>query len=287
MYSAPFDYYAATSVSEAIGLLGQHQDAKLLAGGHSLLPLMKLRLANPATLIDIGGVAELRGIQQQGNTLVIGALTTHRQIESSSLLHAACPILCEAAALIGDLQVRNRGTLGGSLSHADPAADMPAVMLALGAEMTAVGPKGSRTIKADDLFTGLFTTALAANEVLTQITVPVMAQGQAGAYVKHPHPASRYAVVGVAVVGSADGANVKGVRVGVTGASAHAYRARKVEDAINGQTLNASTIAAAAGHAAEGAAMLSDLTASAEYRAHLVQVYTARALRKLDERLND
>ncbi len=287
MYSAPFDYYAATSVTEAIGLLGQHQDAKLIAGGHSLLPMMKLRLANPSTLIDIGGVSELRGIEQQGNTIVIGALTTHHQIESSRLLQDVCPILSEAAALIGDLQVRNRGTLGGSVSHADPAADMPAVMLALGAEFVAVGPKGTRTIKADDMFVGLFTTALAADEVLTQIKGPAMAQGQAGAYLKHPHPASRYAVVGVAVVGSSSGGNASGVRVGVTGASDHAYRARKSEDAINGKPLNADTIKAAAAHAAEGASMLSDLTASAEYRAHLVQVYTARALRKLDERLND
>jgi aerobic carbon-monoxide dehydrogenase medium subunit len=287
MFSAPFDYYAAASLPEAISLLGQHQDAKLIAGGHSLLPLMKLRLANPPALIDIGKVPELRGIRQDGNMISIGALTTHTAIATSPILRESCPILPEAAALIGDLQVRNRGTLGGSLSHADPAADMPAVMLALGAEIVATGAKGTRTIRADDFFTGLFTTTLAADEVLTQINVPAMAEGQAGVYVKHPHPASRYAVVGVAVVGSATGGNASGVRIGVTGAADHAYRARASEDAINGQSLHAATIQAAAAHAAEGTMMLNDLTASAEYRAHLVQVYTRRALRKLDERLND
>jgi aerobic carbon-monoxide dehydrogenase medium subunit len=286
MYPGKFDYYAASSLQEALQLLGQHQDAKLLAGGHSLLPLMKLRLANPPVLIDIGRVPELRGIQQQGNTISIGALTTHHEIESSPILQERCPILSEAAALIGDLQVRNRGTIGGSLSHADPAADLPAVMLALGAEIVATGPKGQRTIPADDFFKGLMTTALNSDEVLTEIRVPVLQQGWAGAYAKHPHPASRYAVVGVAVTGQLDAGKVKYLHVGITGASDHAYRAKNVESALIGKELNAANIAAASKHAADGMMMMSDLTASEQYRAHLAEVYTQRALRMLDERLN-
>ncbi len=285
MYPGKFDYHVANSVPEAVQLLGQYQDAKLIAGGHSLLPLMKLRLANPAVLIDIGRVRELRGIQQQGDVLSIGALTTHHEIESSALLQETCPILPEAAALIGDLQVRNRGTIGGSLSHADPAADMPAVVLALGAELVVAGPKGNRTIKADDFFQGLMTTALHSDEVLTEIRVPVLGRGRAGAYVKHPHPASRYAVVGVAAVGGLAGGNVQDLRVGITGAGDHAFRAGKVEAALNGKPLTDENIAAAAAHAADGVTLLSDLTASERYRGHLAQVYTQRALTHMRERL--
>ncbi|MGB8647266.1 MAG: xanthine dehydrogenase family protein subunit M [Anaerolineae bacterium] len=285
MYPGKFDYYVATSVPEAIQLLGQHHDAKLLAGGHSLLPLIKLRLANPAVLIDIGRVPELHGIHQQGNVITIGALTTHNDIEMSALLKSHCPILPEAAALIGDMQVRNRGTIGGSLSHADPAADLPAVMLALGAELVVAGPQGTRTIRADDFFQGLFTTALGADEVLTEVRVPVLEKGSASAYVKYPHPASRYAVVGVAAVGSVAGGNAQNMRVGVTGASDHAYRAAGVEAALNGQPFTAENVAAAAAHAADRMMMLGDLAASDTYRAHLAQVYAGRALNALRERL--
>ncbi len=286
MYPGKFDYYVAKSVPEAVQLLGQHHEAKLLAGGHSLLPLMKLRLANPAVLIDIGRVPELRGIQQQGNMISIGALTTHNEIESSSLLREKCPILPEAAALIGDLQVRNRGTIGGSLAHADPAADLPAVVLALGADLIVAGPKGSRTIKADDFFQGLMTTAIHADEVLTELRVPALDRRRAGAYLKEKHPASRYAIVGVAVVASMDKGNGQDVRVALTGASDHAYRAKRVEDALNGKLFNSDTIAAAARFAADGMTMMSDLAASANYRAHLAQVYTERALNLARERLD-
>ncbi len=286
MYPGKFDYYVAKTVPEAVQLLGHHQDAKLLAGGHSLLPLMKLRLANPTVLIDIGKVPELRGIKQQGNVISIGALTTHSEIESSHLLKEKCAILPEAAALIGDLQVRNRGTIGGSLSHADPAADLPAVVLALGADIVVTGPKGTRTIKADDFFQGLMATALNSDEVLTEIRVPVVGGKRAGVYLKERHPASRYAVVGVAVVGSVENGNGKDVRVGITGASDHAYRAKQAEDAVNGKPLTDENIADAAKHAADGMTMLSDLAASGPYRAHLVEVYTARALNLLMERLS-
>ena len=286
MYPGKFDYYVASSVPDAIQLLGQHQDAKLLAGGHSLLPLMKLRLANPSALVDIGRVPELRGVTLDAGIISIGALTTHFQIESSPLLREKCPILPQAAGLIGDLQVRNRGTLGGSLSHADPAADMPAVVLALGTEIVVAGPKGERTIPADHFFQGLFTTALNSDEVLTKIRVPAMQRGQAGIYLKHPHPASRYAVVGVAVTGSAPGGNARDVRVGVTGVSDHAFRATGVEQAINGQPLTDENIAAAVRRVTEGATVLSDLTASSEFRAHLAEVYAGRALTQLRERLS-
>lgn len=286
MYPANFEYYVAKSIPDAVQLLGQHQDAKLIAGGHSLLPLMKLRLANPPALIDIGRVSELRGIKQEGDALVIGALTTHREIESSRLLHDLCPILPEAASLIGDLQVRNRGTIGGSLSHADPAADLPAVALALGAEIVAVGPKGKRTIKVDDFFQGLFSTDLHSDEVLAEVRVPVQTAGRASAYVKHPHPASRYAVIGVAVAGMVERGNARDVRVGITGASDHAYRATAVESALNGKPLDSESIAAAASHAADGRTMLGDLAASDRFRAHLAEVYTARALHILRGRLN-
>lgn len=281
MYPGKFEYYRAKSVSEAVALLGQHKDSKLIAGGHSLLPLMKLRLANPAALIDIGRVKELRGIRD-GDMISIGALTTHYEIESSELLQEKCPLLPEAASMIGDLQVRNRGTIGGSLSHADPAADMPAVMLALGAQLVVTGPKGARTINADDFFTGVMQTALADNEILTEVRVPAMKHG---AYVKYPHPASRYAVVGVAVVGTEKNNKADMVRIGITGASAHAYRPMTSEMMMNGKTLATATIEEAAKHAADGVTMNSDLVASASYRAHLVVVYTKRALMKLRERM--
>src|SRR5512140_3569794 len=172
MFPSKFEYYAPATVQEAVTLLSKNQDAKLLAGGHSLLPAMKIRLANPAVLVDIGKIPDLRGIKVSADGITIGALTTHAMIASSKEIAARCPALHEAAALIGDLQVRNRGTVGGSLSHADPGADYPAVMLALGAEMKAVGPQGERTIKADDFFTGLLTTALKPDEVLTEIRIP-------------------------------------------------------------------------------------------------------------------
>ncbi len=285
MYPAKFEYIPASSVNEAVALLGQHKDAKLIAGGHSLLPLMKLRLANPAVLVDIGRVKELRGIREDGGALAIGALTTHNEIANSTLLQDKCPILREAANMIGDLQVRNRGTIGGSLSHADPAADLPAVMLALGAQMVVTGPKGSRAINADDFFTGLFQTALANHEVLTEVRVPVMASHWAGAYVKHPHPASRFAVVGVAAVGMAKDGKADMVRLGITGASTHAYRPMMTEMMVNGRTLDSDTIMGAAQKAADGVEMNSDLVASATYRAHLVVVYTQRALKMLRSRL--
>ncbi|HEX7251657.1 MAG TPA: FAD binding domain-containing protein, partial [Thermoanaerobaculia bacterium] len=200
MYSGEFDYYRAKSVAEAAALLRKHKNSKLLAGGHSLLPAMRLRLASPSTLVDIGGIRALSGIKARGKSLEIGAMTTHAEIAASEAVRKACPILAEAAAEIGDVQVRNRGTIGGSLAHADPGADYPTVLLALGATLTAVGPRGKREIAVQEFFLDLFTTALKTGELLTTIRISGYGTGTGGVYVKHRHPASSFAVVGVAAV---------------------------------------------------------------------------------------
>jgi aerobic carbon-monoxide dehydrogenase medium subunit len=291
MYPAGFSYQRATSVRDAIALLAKEPDAKMLAGGQSLLSLMKLRLASPSTLIDLGGVKELRGIRRDGDTIAIGALTTHREIEYSTELKAACPLLPEAAAQIGDPLVRNRGTIGGAVAHADPAADFPAALLALGATILAEGPKGKRSIAADDFFVGLFTTALQPDELLTAIHVPAAppAGGGAGAgagassrtgmaYEKFPHPASRYAIVGVAAVVSVANGKCSAARVAVTGAGAHAMRLTSLEAALVGKALDEATLTAACQNVVAPDDLLSDQFASSEYRAHLASVLARRAL---------
>lgn len=280
MYPAQFEYHKPSTVQDAIALLGRlKDDAKLLAGGHSLIPAMKLRLAQPKHLIDIGKIPGLSGIREQGNTIVIGGTTTHWTIESSALLKQKCPILSETAAIIGDPQVRNMGTIGGSLVHADPAADYPAVVLVLGAELKAVGPKGERTIKIDDFFKDVMTTALGPDEVLTEIRIPAPATGTVGAYKKFPHPASRFAVVGVAAVLTLDakGACQK-ASIGITGAGPKATRAKGVEALLQGKTLDAATIQAAAEKAADGIDIQADLQGSVEYKRHITKVYTKRAI---------
>ena len=276
MYPAQFDYHSPASVQEAISLLGRlKDDAKVLAGGHSLLPMMKLRLAQPKHLIDLRKVPGLSGIKEDGGAIAIGALTTHYAVESSSLLKQKCPLLSEAAGTIGDPQVRNMGTIGGSLAHADPAADYPAAVIALGAELVAEGPKGKRTIKVDDFFKGLLTTALQPNEILIEIRIPSWPAGTGMAYMKFPHPASRFAVVGVAALVTADG---KKVGVGITGAGTKATRARGVEAALAGKTLDAATLKAAAEKAADGVDVQADLQGSVEYKTHILKVYCRRAL---------
>jgi carbon-monoxide dehydrogenase medium subunit len=285
MFPSEFDYHRAHSVQDAIEMLGKYQDAKLIAGGHSLLPMMKLRLAQPKVLIDIGNIAALRGIHADNGTLRIGALTTHYQVESSDAVKKSAPVLNEAEYELADIQVRNRGTIGGNLAHADPASDLPAVMLALGAEVHAVGPKGERTITADNFFVDVLTTALQPDEVLTEVRVPALKAGQGSAYVKHPHPASHYAVVGVAAVVTRDAAgNCTGCRIGITGAGPKAVRAKAAEAALTGKALTADNIAAAAAQAADGMDFLSDSYASESFRKHLVQVYAKRALTKAAER---
>jgi aerobic carbon-monoxide dehydrogenase medium subunit len=279
MYPAGFSYQRATSVQDAIALLAKEPDAKLLAGGQSLLSLMKLRLATPSTLLDLGGIKELRGIRRDGDSFAIGAMTTHREIEFAKELKAACPLLPEAAALIGDPLVRNRGTIGGSVAHADPAADFPAVLLALGATIQVEGANGSRTIAADDFFLGLFMTALQPDELLTGIRVPaVQPAGTGMAYEKFPHPASRYAIVGVAAVVGVTGGVCRAARVAITGAGSHAMRLSSLEAALAGKPLDEQTLAAACQQVIAPDDLLSDQFASSEYRAHLADVLSRRAL---------
>jgi carbon-monoxide dehydrogenase medium subunit len=285
MIPASFEYAAPSSVDEAIQLLQQHGDeAKVLAGGHSLIPLLKLRLTETGVLIDIGNIAELRGVRQRDGGVAIGALTTHSSVGSDSAL-GALAALQEAAQSVGDVQVRNRGTIGGSLAHADPGADIPAAILALDAEIALKGPNGERTVAAGDFFQGLLTTDVNPDELLTEVRVKNLPGRTGSAYTKFPNPASGYAVVGVAaVVTLAEDGAVTDARVAITGAGDRAVRATGVEDAIKGKKLDADTIAAAASHAAEGIDALDDIHASAQYREELTRVYTKRALQKAAER---
>jgi len=242
MIPAPFEYHAPSTVKEAIGLLERHgDDAKLLAGGHSLLPIMKFRLAQPKVIVDIGRIPGLDKIAAGGSTITIGALVTHDAVETSEALQKQCPLLCETASVIGDMQVRNRGTIGGSLAHADPAADYPGAILALDAEIVATGPKGNRTIPARDFFVEMLTTALVPTEVITEVRVPATAKGTGTAYLKHAHPASGYAVVGVAVVVTMSGGKCEKIAIGINGVAGKAYRAAAVEKALTGKALERTT----------------------------------------------
>jgi carbon-monoxide dehydrogenase medium subunit len=279
MIPASFDYIAAKSLDEAISLLAKHKDdAKILAGGHSLLPAMKLRLMQPKVLIDLGRIKDLSYIKEEGGQIRIGAMTTHFQVETSDLLRRACPLLPETASHLGDMQVRNKGTIGGSVAHSDPAADWPAAILALDAEIVAAGAKGDRVIKATNFFVEMLTTALQPGEVLREIRIPAGTGKVGQAYVKVRHPASGFAVVGVAVNLSIDGGKCQSVGVGITGVSPTAYRAANVEKALKGNALDAKTLGAASMHASDGVEVNSDLYASAEYRKQLAGVYTRRAL---------
>ena len=274
MIPAAFDYERPATLEQALHLLGKHgEDARLLAGGHSLLPAMKLRLTQPKLLIDIGRIEELGGIRDDGGVLVLGALATHRAIETSELLRARCPLLPEVAAHIGDSQVRNRGTIGGSIAHADPAADWPAAILALEAVVEVAGAGGRRTIKANDLFVDMLATSIAPGEIITRILV--QPTRKTVAYEKFAQKASGFAIAGAAVVRDADS-----VRVGITGVAARAYRAGAVEEALAGAELGPAAARAAAEHAAEDVEPLADIHASGAFRAHLARVLTRRALER-------
>ncbi|MGH2559447.1 MAG: FAD binding domain-containing protein [Thermomicrobiales bacterium] len=286
MNPAPFEYHKAGSVDEAIGLLQQFEgEAKLLAGGHSLLPAMKLRLAQPGHLIDLAGIAGLSGVRRDGNTIVVGALTTHHDVEHDETVRQTLPVLAEAAGVVGDRQVRNRGTIGGTLAHADPAADYPAAVLALDAEIAATGPSGSRTIPAGEFFVDFLTTSLEPEEVLTEIRIPVPAERSGTSYQKLANQASGFAMVGIAAVVTlgADG-SCQDVRIGITGAGSHAVRATAVEDALRGSALDDAAIQAAAEHAGEGVDFLDDIHGSAEYRRRVTIGLTQRAIRTAVDR---
>ena len=275
MIPAEFDYQRAASVDEAIAALGEGgEDAKLLAGGHSLLPLMKLRLAAPALLVDIGGVEELKGVQRANGHWSIGALTTHATLQSSEELG----LVSAAASKIADQQVRNRGTIGGSLAHGDPASDLPAVMLAAEAELVAKGPSGERSIPVAEMWQDYLTTALTPDEVLTEIRVPAL-EGYSWGYQKFARRAEDWAMVAVAVLAKVSGGTCEDVRIGLTHMASTPLRATAAEEALRGQPLDDEHIAAASAAAAEGTDPPGDLNATPEYKRHLAGVLTGRALR--------
>ncbi|HYH50060.1 MAG TPA: xanthine dehydrogenase family protein subunit M [Acidimicrobiia bacterium] len=280
MIPAAFDYVRAGSAEEATSLLQQHgDDAKLLAGGHSLIPLMKLRLVSPGVLIDVGRITDLSYIRDSGDHIAIGALTRHHDIEHSDVLKSEVPILAHVAGLVGDPQVRHRGTIGGSLAHGDPASDLPAVVLALGGTLVARGPGGERTIAADDFFTGFLETALAPDELLTEVRVPKVA-GAGWSYQKFNRRALDWAIVGVAAVKNVPrgngGAPRNGYGVALVNMGSTPLRATAVEQALS----SGASAADAALQAAEGTEPPTDLNASPEYRRHLAQVLVRRALQE-------
>lgn len=283
---AAFDYHPATSVDEAIALLQQYGDeAKLLAGGHSLLPTMKLRLAQPGHLIDLGRISGLSYIREDGGVVAVGAMTRYVDIERSEVLKKHFALLPEGVAEIGDQQVRNRGTIGGSIAHSDPAADTPGIVLALKAEIVAKGPNGVRTIKADDFFMDLFQTALQPDEVITEIRFPKPPAHTGSAYMKLANKASHYAVVGCAAVVTLDGnGTCTSASVVITGASVKPTRASAVEAGLVGKNLDEATIANAASHAADGLELVSDIHGSQEYRAQMAAVLARRVVARAAER---
>ena len=269
MIPAAFEYHRAGSVDDAIEALGRDDDAKLLAGGHSLIPALKLRIARPSLLVDLGRLEELRYVRDDGDRIAIGALTRHAALTVDPVLERDCAVLAQAAALVGDPQVRHRGTIGGSVAHADPASDLPTVLLALDADLVARGPEGERTIATSAFYTGPFQTALAPQEVLTEIRVPKV---ERGVYLKHSRRAQDWATVGVAAAVVDGSTHVAFASMGPTPLRAHA-----VEAAL----ANGADAAEAAGHSAEGTEPPSDVVGGADYRAHLAQVYVRRALAQL------
>jgi len=281
MYPTNFAYAAPTSLADVIAQMqAAGDDGKLLAGGQSLIPMLKFRLAEPATLIDLGRVQELRGIRVDGNNIVIGAMTPYYQVLNSGEVQSRCPLLIQTIRQVGDPQVRTRGTVGGSLAHADPAGDLPAAAVALGAQLMATGASGNRLYDASNFFQDVLTTALEPSEVLTSISFPATdSPGTGTAYLKHRHPASGYAVVGVAAIVTvgADG-NCQSARIGITGAGSHATRATATEQALAGRPLDAQSVAAACANAASGVDLMGDSYASSDFRAHLVQVLAQRAI---------
>jgi aerobic carbon-monoxide dehydrogenase medium subunit len=286
MLPASFGYVAARSVEEALQLLTQHgDDAKLLAGGHSLIPAMKLRLASPRYLIDLGSVPGLRGVRIDGESLAIGALTVHADIAASDLVCKRLPGLADAASIIGDVQVRNRGTVGGSVAHADPAADLPVILTALNASFVLQSASDNRTVSADDFFTDFYTTALTANEVLTEIRVPLPPSGAGTAYAKLPHPASGYVVVSAGVlIHRQPSGQCASARIAIGGMGSNPIRATATEAALQGQPLTPDVIARAAAKAADGTDPDDDSYASADYKRQVATVYARRAIEAAVER---
>ena len=276
MIPQQFEYSAPKTLDEALGLLAE--GARPLAGGMSLIPMMKLRLANPEHLVDLGRIKDLSYIREQGTVIHVGATTTHHDVESSPLLRGKCPLLAETASYIGDVQVRNMGTIGGSVAHADPSADYPAALQALEAKIILRGAKSERTVTAEDFFVDTFTTALEPGEIVREVIVPVDGDGTGTSDQKVLQPASGFAIVGVAVRLRKSGDKISMARIGVTGLSNRAFRAKEAEKALEGRTGTPAEIQAVAALVAKGVDANSDLHASADYRLHLATVYAARAL---------
>lgn len=285
MIPGSFDYFAPRSIAEAIELLTDHKDdVKVLSGGQSLLPLMKMRLSKPGYIVDIGKISGLDGIVEEGNSLVLGALVTHAQIEYSELLQKRCPLLPQTAATIADIQIRNRGTIGGSVAHADPAGDMPAAIMALDAEIKVVGPNGERWVKADDFFLGLLMSVLEPDEIVSAVRVPVTDKDKT-AYLKAAPRSSGFAVVGVAVRLTMDSAGTcTRAALGITGITDKAYRPSRTEEILSGRKLDPTIIAEAAVESTRNIDVIEDINGSTEYRTHLTQVYVERAITAALER---
>lgn len=289
MYPARFAYAAPTSLDEAIDLLEKSEgEGKILAGGHSLLPLMKLRLAQPGLLVDLGRIPGLSYICVEDGRLAIGAMTTYREITHSSDVRQHLPVLAEAAGIVGDGQVRARGTLGGSLAHADPAADLTAVVLALGATLRARGPAGEREIGIDDFFVDMLTTALEENELIAEIRIPILPAHTAAAYQKFEQPASHYALTGVCARVTLDEAGtIASARVAITGVGPKPYRPSSVEEALVGKSADEAQLDSAVQSAADGIDVQGDIHANEAYRAHLARVLTRRAVLDAMARVQD
>ena len=286
MIAQKFEYIVPTSLGDAVNLLQKHAGhAKILAGGHSLIPMMKLRLAAPELLIDIGRIPELTYVKEESGKIRIGALTTHHVIQSSDVIKRRLTALAEAAGLIGDIQVRNKGTIGGSIAHADPAADYPAAILAFEATIVTLGPNGERRIPASKFFVDMMTTALEQNEIVREIQIPVKAGKTGSAYLKMAQKASGFAICGAAAVVELDAADVlSNVAIGITGVGSYAFRASKTEAALRNQKPSADIIKAACGNAGDGVIALEDIHASADYRIDLARIYARRAIEAAIER---
>jgi carbon-monoxide dehydrogenase medium subunit len=290
MYPDEFDYYEAETVATAIDLLEEHAmaETELLAGGHSLLPAMKTGLSSPDVLIDIGGIEELHGVSVEDDALVVGAMTRYSDLLDADAAHEHAPAFAAAVEQVGDRQVRNAGTVGGNLAHADPASDLPGAALASDARLVVQGPDGEREVPAEEFFFGMYATDTGPSELVTRVEIP-SARDAVGTYAKKPSPSSGYAMVGVAALVETDDGAVTSARVGANGVMDHGVRLEPVEDALVGEPLDEGTIEAAAGHATDDldvAMMMDDLQASGEFRAQLLEVYTERALTDVMDRVS-
>lgn len=278
MIPSGFEYHRATSIDDAIAKLSENEDAKLLAGGHSLLPMMKLRFAEPPCLIDINGIEELKGICMDGDTITIGAMTTENELINSEILQQHCSLLVDAAELVADPQVRNRGTIGGDVAHGDPGNDHPAVMLALDATIVVRGPNGQRELAANGFFMGTYWTALEEHDILVALKIPAQKPGVGYGYNKLKRKTGDYAVAGSPVVVEMDGDIIRDIRIGLTNVAACAIRAEAAEDILRGQTLSVDLLKQAENAIIEACDPAVDLRGDEEYKSHMAAVMARRSI---------